>query len=238
MTILAVNLDAAKLSPRSSRRSPSRRSPSKISSRNSTRSSLPKAASAKVFLPVVRDENNANHSEPLQFEFSPAPLRMQPLFSPAPTHNESDSESLGSSFSSRSSRSSSEVSSLESTQDDVIAQITAGPLPIHVGGAPALPQARGSRRGLSKSANLFFAVKSQIDQVEEETPVKKKGSPVKKNLFSAISEDDDNVEEDEQQQDVLPFRWERSASMVELSVGFAMPAPAANVMLPPVARFV
>ncbi len=200
------------------------------------------------------DENVPNRSSsPLQFDLSPAQMRvpaMRSLVSPATIINESDSESLGC-LSSRSSGS--EMSSLDSSvhldmsvnhEDEFLARIADAPAPM-VTEKPSGPSG-STRRFMSMSANIFLGRKSPLVDDEDEVgpamaaPVKK-ASPVKKNLFSAITEDEDELMSEPAVpfvvSEVQQFRWERSASMVELTMGggggggggssFAMPSAAA-----------
>jgi hypothetical protein len=245
MTNLVFTLDATSLSsPRRGLRASPKKSPSK-NGRARLRSSLSANSGApKAIVRTSFDENVPNRSEsPLQFEFSPAQLRVAPmraLVSPSVAmFSESDSESL--SFSSRSSSSSDVYDSnmqLDTSahhEDEQVDRITSAPAPVVPANKPGVP-AGGSRRFLSMSANNFLSRKSPVigdDDVDMDAPVKK-ASPVKKNLFAAITEDEEEVASKEEVlftvSDAQPFRWERSASMVELTLSaapFAVPAAAA-----------
>ncbi len=227
MTSLTTTFGSTKLSPRSSklRRSPGR---ARAILKNSARHSF--------------DENVANGaSSPLQFDMSPAALRQPPqrslsLVSPVPTHNESDSEHSAS-LSSSSRTSSSEFSSCESTlvEDDFLARLTRDLSSVRAvptdelmmppvsseqqqqqpSAAPVPVVAGGTRRYLSMSANLYVNRPSPPN-VDEPPKL------VKKNLFTAIHEEPE--EDEKEKDDSQTFRWERSASMMDLStVAFAVP---------------
>lgn len=198
MTSLAINLGEAKLDS-SRRRSPgkSRNNSGRLGLGRSS-ANLPKALVRPAFDENVN--NRASTASPLQFDLSPAQLRVVPmrsLVSPVPSSfNESESESISSLSSSSRSSSASEMS-FESSghqEDEVVARLTGAPppLPAHAPGKSS--NGPSGRRYMSMSANIFLGRKSPIDQ-DVATPVKKP-SPVKKNLFSAIGEEEEEEEEE------------------------------------------